>query len=183
MGRVTIGLAAIAMGLAPMAGLAAPGPRGGTIAVSALPRPDPNPDPGDRLAASVTDRVTATLATKGFTLLPDPDHAAYLAEVSVERADIGTSTVSGAADRALVTGAGVNIPLSRGRAVLAPLQRITVQVRIRRRGEPAVLWQGAAMTVRSGAMRGRAADDLSSSLSQAALSAYPVQAAGTISIP
>lgn len=179
MGRITIGLAILIGTLASAAGMSASAPRGGTIAISAQPQTDP----GDRLTASVAQMVSTTLGTKGFTLLGDPDHAAYLAEVSVERTDIGTSVATAATGRALATGGGVSIPLSRGSTVLAPLQRITVQVSIRRRGDQTVLWHGAAMTVRPGRIQGGGADDLSSSLSQAALSSYPVQAPGTISIP
>jgi hypothetical protein len=179
MDRIMIGLATVMVPLTPIVATAAPAPRGGTIAVM----PPAAIDPGDRVTATVIREVATALGTKGFTLLGDPAHAAYIADVSVERTDIGTSTMTRGAGRALPTGAGVSIPLSSRGSVLVPLQRITVQVRIRRRGDQAVLWHGGAVSVRSGGMDGRGTGELSSSLSQAAMSSYPAQAMEMISIP
>jgi hypothetical protein len=58
-----------------------------------------------------------------------------------------------------------------------------VEIRLRRRGEQAVLWHGAAVTIRSTSAPDGSADQVAFALSQAALSSYPTQTAGAISIP
>ncbi|RYY05478.1 MAG: hypothetical protein EON55_26480 [Alphaproteobacteria bacterium] len=77
----------------------------------------------------------------------------------------------------------MNIPISKGKPVLVALQRTLVEIRMRRRGEQAVLWHGAAVTVRSTGATDGTADQVAFALSQAALSSYPTQTAGVISIP
>ena len=152
---------------------------GGTISVTATTRTEG----ADPLTTVSTDAATTALGQRGFTILNDPAHAAYSAEVITSRTEVGTSVAKGRTGPALATGAGVNIPLSRGKSVLVPMLRTEVEIRIRRRGNPAVLWHGAAMTVRSAAARDGGADQVAFALSQAALSSYPTQTKAAISIP
>ncbi|SFP45079.1 hypothetical protein [Sphingomonas rubra] len=151
---------------------------GGTVAITATATHE-----GDPPAAIAVDAAAKAFGLRGFTILNDPAHAAYVAEVVATRAAVGTAVVQGRSGQALPTGGGVSIPISKGKSVLVPLQRTRVEIRIRRRGEQAVLWHGAAVTVRStGALNG-GVDQVAFALSQAALSSYPTQTAGEISVP
>lgn len=170
-------LAAVPMMMGLVAAPARPAsvmPNGGTIAVTS--------PPGIEHDVS-TEAATAALGMRGFTILNDPSHAAYVAEVVTTRTEVGTSMQKGPSGRALATGGGVNVPLSQGKSVLVPMQRTEVGISIRARGGQAVLWHGAAVTVRSEGARDGGADQVALALSQAALSSYPTQTKGVISIP
>lgn len=151
---------------------------GGTVAITAPPTSD-----GEPSATISIDAAGKAFGLRGFTILNDPAHAAYVAEVITTRAAVGTVVAQGRAGRPLATGGGVNIPISKGKPVLVALQRTLVEIRMRRRGEQAVLWHGAAVTVRSTGATDGTADQVAFALSQAALSSYPTQTAGAISIP
>ena len=157
-----------------------PAPRdGGTISVTAIT----STEAADPLTTVSVDAATTALGQRGFTILNDPAHAAYSAEVITSRTEVGTSVAKGRTGPALATGAGVNIPISRGKSILAPMLRTEVEIRIRRREDRTVLWHGAAMTVRSAAARDGGAGQVAFALSQAALSSYPIQTQTVISIP
>ncbi len=89
MNNSTPSIVAAAMVLAGMWGgslSATSPPGGGTISIEA--RAD-DPD------ASMRPFVVAAgeaLGAKGFTILPEPGHAAYVAELTLMRVDLGTST-------------------------------------------------------------------------------------------
>jgi hypothetical protein len=158
---------------------AASAPRGGgTIAVTV----HGGADRGDPLQQVSIDAATAALGMKGFTILDDPDHAAYVAEVMTTRTEVGTSIARGKAAAPLVTGLAVTIPTSGGKSVVA-LERTELEIRIRRRGEQRAFWSGAAVTVRSAGARGAGAEQVATTLSQAALGPYPTTVATAISIP
>lgn len=152
---------------------------GGTIAVTAAGGSDRT----DPLKQISIEAVTVTLGNKGFTILDDPDHAAFIAEVVTTRTEVGTSLIKGRTSPTVVTGMAVTIPTSRGKSVVVPLQRTELEIRVRRRGERLPFWHGAAVTVRSAGVRGATAEQLATTLSQAALGPYPVTAAAAISIP
>lgn len=158
---------------------AATPPSGGTIAITSPDGGDPE-DAFDRRAREAT---TASLGDRGFTILNDRDHAAYVAEVITSRSDVGTSVTRARRDAPAVLGSGVNIPLASGKSSFVAMRRTTIEIRIRKRGSPAVLWHGSAVTVRPGEPSGPRAERLAAELSQAALSAYPVVAETAISIP
>lgn len=147
---------------------------GGTVAVMS------NADHADPLAVEAAE---SALGDRGFTILKDVAHAAYSAEVITIRTEVGTSVEKGRAGRALATGGAVSIPLSQGKSVNVPMLRTSLEIRLRRRGEQAVLWHGAAVTVRSAGARDGSAEQVAFALSRAALSAYPTQTKAPISIP
>ena len=152
---------------------------GGTIAITS---PD-GADPDDAFDRRARDAATAKLGDRGFTILNDRDHAAYVAEVITSRSDVGTSVTRARRDAPAVLGSGVNIPLASGKSSFVAMQRTTIEIRIRKRGSPAVLWHGSAVTVRPGEPGAAKAERLAAELSQAALSSYPVVTETAISIP
>ncbi len=171
-------------GAAPTA--AAP-PDGGTISIE--PRTvDGDYDPA--LASFVT-AATEALAAKGFTILEDPGHAAYVAELTLSRTEVGTGLAKVPADRAAAVpggaagsvGAGVVIPLPTGKSTLVPLQRTRLELRIRKRGEPGIVWDGAAATVRAAGTRKGTDDAVATDLSTALLRSYPAEPDGVVGVP
>lgn len=173
-------LAGVALMLAASPSLSAgPPPHGGTVYVNAATAPN-----GDETAARMSINAASTaLGAKGFTFLDDPDHAAYVADIVVSRTNVGTGQERVSAGAATMMGAGVSVPFSTGQSRLIPLERTEVEIRIRRRGDPAVLWHGAAVTVRAAGARAAAADTVVSTLSAAALRPYPVQSAEVVGVP
>lgn len=173
-------LTGIALVLTPARLLSAgPPPRGGTIFVTAA-----NASPGDDTSTQVAiAAVSASLGAKGFVFLDDPGHAAYLADVTVSRTDVGTGQERVPAGRPAVMGTGVSVPFSTGQTRLVPLERTELRIRIHRRGEPQAVWSGAAVTVRSAGARDGRADTVASALGAAALGAYPRQSAEVVGVP
>ena len=158
---------------------AATPPSGGTIAVTS----SDDADPDDAFERRAREAATARLGDRGFTILNDRDHAAYVAEVITSRSNVGTSVTRARRDAPAVLGSGVNIPLASGKSSFVAMQRTTIEIRIRKRGSPAVLWHGSAVTVRAGEPTAARAERLAAELSQAALSSYPVVTETAISIP
>ncbi|WP_156347957.1 hypothetical protein [Sphingomonas sp. Leaf231] len=152
---------------------------GGTVAV--ISPTDADHDEGwSRISREAALMV---LGDKGFTLLDDRDHAAYVAEVITTRSQVGTSVAKARGETPVVAGASVSIPIARRKSVLVPMQRTMIEIRLRKRGGATAFWQGSAVTVRAGKTSGALAERLAFELSQAALSSYPGTTAGTISIP
>lgn len=151
---------------------------GGTVAITTPPASDGEPSPTISI-----DAAARAFGLRGFTILNDPAHAAYVAEVITTHAAVGTAVAQGRARKPLATGGGVSIPISKGKSVLVQLERTRVEISLRRRGDQMVLWHGAAVTVRSTGAPDGDADQVAFALSQAALSSYPTQTAGEISVP
>jgi hypothetical protein len=182
-------VAVIALGvatplLAPL--LAAPAPGGGTISIE----PETPAEPGDRAAPVFAAAIGAALAEKGFTILQDPGHSAYVADLSVSRTDVGTGSAKVATRGGSVTpgasrgvGAGLSVPLPSGRERTVALQRIQLQLTIRRRGAPAVLWQGVAITVRAAGTEQGSSEQVAASLGEAVLRGYPNPPQGIVTVP
>lgn len=166
---------------------AAPPPNGGTISIQ------PAPADGDQgpPTPSILNAASEAFAAKGFTILEDPAHAAYVAELIVSRAEVGTGTAKASAGSAAVlpggasgsVGAGVTIPLSTGKSRLVPLQRTRLEIRIRKRGEEGIVWHGAATTVRAAGTRKGGDDAVASDLSEAVLRGYPAEPEGVVGVP
>ena len=181
--------AALALGWAGASGAlpaVAPPPTGGTIsiAVNAIEGADGAP------TAAFVNATGEALAGRGFTILDDPGHAAFVAELTLSRVEVGTSSAKVRAGGSSIlpgasagVGAGVVIPLSRGETRLVPLQRIRLDVNIRKRGEDGVVWHGAAMTIRAVGTRKGTDDVIASDLSQAVLRSYPAAAEGVVGVP
>ena len=132
------------------------------------------------------------LGAKGFTILPVPGHSAYVAELTLTRTDIGTSTVKAlTGSSSSVTpgvvpgavGAGATVPLATGKSRLVALQRIRLEIRIRKRGEDGTVWNGAALTVRAAGTRKGADEMVAADLSEALLRSYPAEMGGVVSVP
>ncbi|WP_420137114.1 hypothetical protein [Sphingomonas sp.] len=179
---------AVALMLAalPSQSWAAPPPESGTISLA--PRTtDGDYDPA---LASFVEAATEALGARGFTIL-DADHAAYSGELILSREEVGTGTAKVASNRASVdrggafgsVGAGVTIPLSTGKSSIVPLQRTRLELRIRKRGDPAVVWDGAAVTVRAAGTRKGADEAVATDLSNALLRSYPIPQATDIGVP
>lgn len=162
---------------------AAPPPDGGTVSI------DVKNDDGryDVPTATYMDAAGQALADKGFTILNDPDHSAYVVELSLHREDVGTGSTKVAPSKSGMApggalgsfGTGAIIPIPSGKSRLVALERTTLEMRLRKRGEAVVIWQGKAVTVRSANVQARAATDLCNAL----LRAYPEQPEGVIGVP
>lgn len=178
--RVLLALAAIYASILPTA--AAP-PVGGTLSVEAA-RGDAQTDGAIGMFLYATARI---LSEKGFILIDGPGHAAYEMQLSVSRSDVGTGsgkvTTKGAdvVNGGLLSGvgSGVIIPMPSRKSRLVAIERIKLDMGLRKRGEDALLWHGTAITVRSAAAQGSVASDLSNAL----LRNYPVQPEAVISLP
>jgi hypothetical protein len=158
---------------------AATPPASGTITIETA-------DAGPDLATSMQTFINAVgdaFSARGFTLLEEPGHSAFVVEMGVRRDEVGTGSARIAVGSAQMVGAGVRIPLSGGKSAIVPLQRTRLEIRIHKRGEQDVAWQGAAVTVRAaGTAKGedkRVASDLASAL----LRAYPAQPENVIGVP
>lgn len=166
---------------------AAEPPAGGTVSIETRE--------GDavlgRSMPAFVNALGEAFETKGFTVLEQPGHAAYVVELGLSRVDVGTgmakvpkegsSVIPGGAPNAV--GVGVFIPLATGKSTLVPLQRTRLEIKLRKRGDQSILWQGSAITVRAAGTRKGQDSTVASDLSQALLRAYPAQPEGVIGVP
>lgn len=123
------------------------------------------------------------LGEKGFTILNDPGHAAYVAEVIVTRTDVGAASVRMRAGNAAVLGTGVSVPIGGGGSRIMAIRRTQLTITIRKRGAEPILWHGAAVTVRSEGSPGGSDAIVASALSEAALRRYPYVSDAVTSVP
>ena len=159
---------------------ATPPPNGGTVAI----RPKTAEGDYDPSLQAYADSAAAALAARGFTILPDTGHAAYVVEVVLSRGDVGTGRARVAGQRAASPfGVGVVLPLSTGKSELVPLRRTRLELRMRKRGEPAIVWDGVAVTVRAADTAKGADEAVAADLSQAILAPYPAPPQGMIGVP
>jgi hypothetical protein len=190
MRKFSVSAAAAAMLLAHICGgslSAAVPPNGGTISIE----PKTGNGDYDPSTPSFVNAAGEAFAARGFTILEDPGHSAYVVELTLTRAEVGTGSAKVQAGRAAVmpggaggsVGAGVFIPLSTGKSRLVPLQRTQLEIRIRKRGEEGVVWTGAAVTVRAAGTRKGADDVVASDLSEALLRTYPGEPEGVVGVP
>lgn len=186
MNKMAIFILAGTMALAPL-WAAAPPPGGGTISIE----PKTGDGEYDPATPSFVNAASEALAGKGFTILEDPGHAAYIAELILSRVDVGTGSAKVPASRSAFlpggasgsVGAGITIPLSTGKSTLVPLQRTQVEVRIRKRGEPAIVWHGTAVTVRAVGSQKGGDEAIASALSEAVLRSYPAEPNDVVGVP
>lgn len=166
---------------------AADPPVGGTISIEAR-----TGDGDYDSAMPVFMNATAdAFAAKGFTILEDPGHSAYVVELVLTRAAVGTGKAKVATGRAAAApggtygsvGAGVVIPFSTGQSTLVPLLRVGLKLRMRKRGAADVVWHGDALTVRAAGTRNGANAMVAADLSQAVLRDYPAQPEDTVAVP
>lgn len=175
-------IATLALALAPIGGAApaaGPPPDGGTVSL------EPRTADGDYDPAlhAFVDAAAAALAARGFTVLDEPGHAAFVVELVLNRDDVGTGLAKPPARKATVFGAGVAVPLPNGRSDIVPMRRTRLEMRMRRRGETGVMWDGAAVTVRAAGTRTGADEAVATDLAQALLRSYPAEPKGVIGVP
>jgi len=178
---------AAAMGLAALSGgavCAATPPVGGTVSLEFA-----SDNEGGSSHAAFADAVGEALAGQGMTVLEDPGHAAYVLELTLTRTEVGTGSARVSPGKASVetgmlgVGAGVAVPFSAGETRLVPLQRIRMEMRLRKRGESEAVWNAAAVTVRAAGTRKGADAVVATDLSRALLRAYPAQPEDVIAVP
>ncbi len=159
---------------------ASPPPRGGTIAI------EPRTGDGeyDPAMPSFVDAASAALTARGFTILDDPTHTAYVVELTLSRAGVGTGLGKDPGGASVgVAGTGVVVPFSTGQSNVVTLQRTRLEFRIRKRGEDGAVWDGAAVTVRATGTRKGTDETVASDLSKALLQSYPDEPGDVIGIP
>lgn len=155
----------------------------GTISVEATPV-DPT------LGAAISTFINAVgkaLTDTGYTTIEGAGHARFVADLSLTRTEIGTTTakvpvtgsqlIQGGASSRVGGGASILLPTSKTRIV--PLQETRLEVRIRKRGEDVVIWHGAALTIRAAGQDQATSADLA----RAVFQTYPSQPDGIVSIP
>ncbi len=175
--RATLALASLLCGGALSA---APPPNGGTIAIEPKAA-DGEDDPSMPLfVAAASEALTA----KGFTIFDDPAHAAYLAELTLRRAGVGTGLGRDPNGESVgLAGTGVAVPLSTGNSSVVTLQRTQLEIRIRHREDGSVVWDGTAVTVRPAGTQKGTSQTVASDLSKALLDSYPTEPKGNIGVP
>jgi hypothetical protein len=179
------------------AGLGAPGlaataapPGGGTVSIERA-RAEGQPAPATAAVDDAVDgAVGEALGERGFTLLSDPGHSAYVVDLTLSRADAGTGSARVERERGTVTpggvagvGGGVTLPLGGARSRSVPLERVTLELWLRKRGVDAVLWHGVAVTVRAGGTRPGRDDVIAADLTRAMLRFYPNPPPGVVAVP
>lgn len=134
--------------------------------------------------------VARAFEAHDFVDLGDPGHAAYAVDFAVAREDVGTgrakgvtggATAQGGAPNAV--GVGVRIPFGTGASTVVPLQRTRLEIRLHKRGDDSILWQGAAVTVRGAGTRKGTDEAVATDLSEALLRFYPNPPPEAIGVP
>jgi hypothetical protein len=157
-----------------------PPPSGGTIVIEAAAKDGVS----GRAVPSFVEAASKALTARGFTIFDDPAHAAYLAELTLSRAPVGMGLGKDPhADTAAVVGTGVVVPLSTGRSNVVTLQRTRLELRIRKRDDGRVVWDGTAVTVRNAGTRKGTDQMVATDLSAALLAGYPAQPQDIVGVP
>ncbi len=157
-----------------------PPPTGGTISIAASTA-DGNDDPALPI---FVDAVERELTARGFTMFDDAGHAAAGIELVLSHGEVGTGLGRVPGQRSVSPfGTGVSVPLSTGASDLVSLRRTQVELRIHRRGETAIVWHAAAVTVRNSGARNGSDAAVAADLSRALLAAYPAIPRDVIGIP
>jgi hypothetical protein len=159
---------------------AAPPPGGGTITIEPKTA-DGGHDPAMQV---FVDAASAALTGKGFTIFDDPLHAAYIAELTLSRAGVGTGLGKDPhRDGIDAAGTGLAIPLSTGNSSVVTLQRTRLEILIRKRSDGSVVWDGAAVTVRESGTQKGTPRTVASDLSDVLLHIYPVEPGDVVGVP
>lgn len=158
---------------------ASPPPTGGTIAIEAKTA-DGSYDPALHL---FVDALSQNLTARGFTILEDPAHTAYVADVTLSRAAVGTGLGKDPQAEPISVGAGVNVPLSTGRSSIVTLRRTRLELRIEKRGEEGTVWNGAAVTVRPTGTPKGATTMVAADLVAALTHDYPTEPKDVVGVP
>ena len=140
---------------------------------------------------SFVNAVDEALGARGFTTLEEPGHAGLVADLSLSRVAVGTAAArvpvggmaAGPGGPFGSVGAGLRVTLPTAKTRIVPLLQTRLEIRIRKRGEEKIVWQGAAMTVRAAGTRKGQDEVVASDLTEAIFRAYPAQPEGIISVP
>jgi hypothetical protein len=166
---------------------AATPPTAGTISVEAKGGED---QLGASTMTTFANAVGQAFEAHNFVDLGDPGHAALVVEFSVSREDVGTGRAKGVTGGASAqggapnaVGVGVRIPFGTGNSTVVPLQRTRLEVRLHKRGDDSILWQGAAVTVRGAGTKKGMDEAVATDLSEALLRFYPNQPPEAIGVP
>ena len=146
------------------------------------------------LAASVPSFVEAVgkaLAAREFMLIDGAGHARLVADLSLSREEVGTTTEKVPVSRASIlpggnrsrVGGSVNVSLPTSKSKTVPLQQTRLEIRIKKRGDDKVLWHGAALTVRPLNAKEGQDSAVAADLSEAIFRNYPAQSENVASIP
>lgn len=182
MGMRTRWIAALGLALAPISSVsvaAAEPPASGTISIEPAAA---EPEVASSIPAFV-NAVGDALEPKGFTVLEEPGHAAFVVELGLSRVEVGTGTAKVATSGTVYTPGRLIVPLPTGKSALVPLQRTRLEIRIRKRGESGVVWQGAAITIRAAGTPKGQDEMVASALVQAILRSYPAQPEDVVGVP
>jgi hypothetical protein len=159
---------------------AAAPPTGGTVVI----QPKTADGADDPSLPSFADAASAALTAKGFTIFDDPAHAAYLAELVLSRATVGTGLGKNPnGHSADIIGTGVAVALPTGNSSVTTLERTQLEIRIRHRVDGSIVWDGTAVTVREAGTRKGTIQAIAGDLSKALLESYPVEPGGVIGVP
>lgn len=173
-------LATIALALVPAGALAAsPPPEGGTISIEAKTVDGSY----DASLQAFVDAASQALTARGFTVFEDSGHAASVVELLLSRDRVGTGLAKSAGQGVSAFGTGVSVPLSTGASELVKLQRTRLELRIHKRGDTAIVWDGAAVTVREAGTRAGTDATVAADLSRALLQPYPVEPKDVVGVP
>ncbi len=182
MNRCTVSIASAALAVASLIGGAALSamtpPDGGTIAI----QPRTADGAYDRAMPAFVGAAEEALTARGFTILDDPAHASYVAELILGHADVGIGLTRDPRGASVMVGPGVIVPFSTGNSHLAALRRTSLELRIRTRAD-SVVWDGTALTVREAGTRTGTDDAVASDLSEALLRSYPEVPGTVIGVP
>lgn len=164
----------------PAASQAGPPPSGGTISIEAHTA-DGSIDPA---LPSFVDAAAQALTARGFTVFEDPGHAASVVELVLSRGVVGTGMGRLPGQPGVSPfGTGLSVPLSTGSSDLVSVRRTRLEMRFSRRGEPGLVWDGAAVTVRNTSLRNGGARAVAADLIRALLESYPVEPKGVVGVP
>ncbi|WBO23680.1 hypothetical protein [Sphingomonas abietis] len=173
-----VALVPLLCGAASPAATQAP-PQGGTITIEAHTA-DGSVDPA---MPAFVGAATEALTDRGFTILDSAAHTAYVAELIVSQAAVGTGMGRDPDAEKVSVGAGLMVPLSTGNSNVITLRRSRLELRIHKRGDTGVVWSGAAVTVRpTGSAKGSNAT-VAADLSAALLRGYPAVPEDVVGVP
>jgi hypothetical protein len=155
----------------------------GTIAV----RPPPPPRKGQSADDPFGDAVLSALSDKGFTPIPDVEHARYVATVTLRRVAQGSvlSKEGSSAPLPMMSagGGGVSVALGSGKARVGELVQSEMDVRLSRRGDAGVIWQGRVTTNQVSGTRADEPRALADRLATALFRNFPQPSGLVISVP
>jgi hypothetical protein len=170
-----VGLA-LFMSVVPIPAVASPPPSGGTVVIV------DTMEGGTAIPVPFRDAVSAALNAKGFTILSDPDHVGYRAEIGVSQDRVGTAMEKDRREAVGMAGSGAYLPLKSGGYTASALRRTRLEISISKR-DGGVVWHGAAITVRAAGTAGGSNGVVARDLSAALLGGYPEQPEDIVGVP